>query len=312
MMTATGVSSATSLSSATTNRRISKISAKSRPTHPCGSKPIEALSSVATAAVKNGSKSASFGRRGMLSVTTIPFFLNLHESLGGFHADAADCTKRERVRERKRERECGSGDKWKLLRKRRPTVILLFSPPPRRFFEPRYSSILFYSPLFSPPPLFIFFYSPSNTERSSHGSSEKREVGSEGCSPDAPRSFRDYFLVKEEVKKVLSKGKAAGVLRLVFHDAGTFEIEDNAAAAATTGDDEATTTMLLLRRGDDHEDDLLRLCESQIDSKGSRTRVRVVSCRVNTGGMNGSIVYELDRPENTGLQKSLKASSLLS
>lgn len=34
--------------------------------------------------------------------------------------------------------------------------------------------------------------------------------------------------MKEEVKKVLSKGKAAGVLRLVFHDAGTFEIEDNA------------------------------------------------------------------------------------
>lgn len=31
-----------------------------------------------------------------------------------------------------------------------------------------------------------------------------------------------------------------------------------------------------------------------------------------SGGMNGSIVYELDRPENTGLQKSLKASSLLS
>ncbi|XP_058222068.1 putative L-ascorbate peroxidase 6 isoform X2 [Rhododendron vialii] len=153
MMTATGVSSAASLSSAATNRRISKIRAKFRPTHPCGSKTIEALSSVATAAVEN--ESASFGRRGMLSVTTIPFFLNLHESLAGFHADAA---------------------------------------------EP----------------------------------------------------FRDYFLVKEEVKKVLSKGKAAGVLRLVFHDAGTFEIEDNA------------------------------------------------------GGMNGSIVYELDRPENTGLQKSLK------
>lgn len=27
--------------------------------------------------------------------------------------------------------------------------------------------------------------------------------------------------------------------------------------------------------------------------------------------MNGSIVYELDRPENTGLKKSLKASSPL-
>ncbi|CAI0415119.1 unnamed protein product [Linum tenue] len=33
-----------------------------------------------------------------------------------------------------------------------------------------------------------------------------------------------YLSVKEEVRKVVSKGKAAGVLRLAFHDAGTFEI----------------------------------------------------------------------------------------
>ncbi|KAA8525467.1 hypothetical protein F0562_007322 [Nyssa sinensis] len=62
----------------------------------------------------------------------------------------------------------------------------------------------------------------------------------------------EYFLIKEEVKKVLSKGKAAGVLRLVFHDAGTFDMAEN------------------------------------------------------SGGMNGSIIYELDRPENKGLKKSLK------
>ncbi|KAF9681237.1 hypothetical protein SADUNF_Sadunf06G0204600 [Salix dunnii] len=64
-----------------------------------------------------------------------------------------------------------------------------------------------------------------------------------------------YMLIKEEVRKVVSKGKAAGVLRLVFHDAGTFEIDGN------------------------------------------------------SGGMNGSIVYELERPENSGLKKSLKALS---
>ncbi|KAK9742221.1 hypothetical protein RND81_03G156900 [Saponaria officinalis] len=58
--------------------------------------------------------------------------------------------------------------------------------------------------------------------------------------------------IRDEVRKVLSKGKAAGVLRLVFHDAGTFESNDN------------------------------------------------------TGGMNGSISYELERPENNGLKKSLK------
>ncbi|KAH0740756.1 hypothetical protein KY290_033799 [Solanum tuberosum] len=62
----------------------------------------------------------------------------------------------------------------------------------------------------------------------------------------------ESFRLREEIRKVLSKGKAAGVLRLVFHDAGTFEIDEK------------------------------------------------------TGGMNGSIVYELDRPENKGLKKSLK------
>ncbi|KAI4337316.1 hypothetical protein L6164_015749 [Bauhinia variegata] len=63
---------------------------------------------------------------------------------------------------------------------------------------------------------------------------------------------KDHLLIKEEVRKVLSKGKAAGVLRLVFHDAGTFEMSDN------------------------------------------------------TGGMNGSIVFELERQENAGLNKSIK------
>ncbi|MED6139423.1 putative L-ascorbate peroxidase 6 [Stylosanthes scabra] len=68
----------------------------------------------------------------------------------------------------------------------------------------------------------------------------------------AQSSTKEYLLIKEEVRKVLSKGKAAGVLRLVFHDAGTFDLDDK------------------------------------------------------TGGMNGSIVYELERPENSGLKKSIK------
>lgn len=62
----------------------------------------------------------------------------------------------------------------------------------------------------------------------------------------------EYLLIKDEMKKVLTKVKAAGVLRLVFHDAGTFDSSEN------------------------------------------------------SGGMNGSIVYELDRPENKGLKKFLK------
>ncbi|GMJ15861.1 ascorbate peroxidase 6 [Hibiscus trionum] len=62
----------------------------------------------------------------------------------------------------------------------------------------------------------------------------------------------EYLRIKEELSKVLTKGKAAGVLRLVFHDAGTFEMNES------------------------------------------------------LGGMNGSIVYELERPENAGLKKSVK------
>ncbi|GJY38241.1 putative L-ascorbate peroxidase 6 [Tanacetum coccineum] len=63
---------------------------------------------------------------------------------------------------------------------------------------------------------------------------------------------RDLVLLQKEIRKVFSKGKAAGVLRLVFHDAGTYDMDDD------------------------------------------------------SGGMNGSIAYELDRPENKGLKKSLK------
>lgn len=36
-----------------------------------------------------------------------------------------------------------------------------------------------------------------------------------------------YMLIKGELRKVVSKGKAAGVLRLAFHDAGTFEMGEN-------------------------------------------------------------------------------------
>ncbi|KAJ0971229.1 hypothetical protein J5N97_019188 [Dioscorea zingiberensis] len=62
----------------------------------------------------------------------------------------------------------------------------------------------------------------------------------------------DLLVIQSAVRKVLSKSKAAGILRLAFHDAGTFDLYDN------------------------------------------------------SGGMNGSIVYELDRPENAGLSKSVK------
>ncbi|KAL7159063.1 hypothetical protein ABFS83_01G004200 [Erythranthe nasuta] len=71
-------------------------------------------------------------------------------------------------------------------------------------------------------------------------------------SPSFASATDENALLQEEIGKVLSKGRAAGLLRLVFHDAGTFDDADK------------------------------------------------------TGGMNGSIIYELDRPENRGLEKSLK------
>ncbi|KAL5231780.1 hypothetical protein ABZP36_030556 [Zizania latifolia] len=62
----------------------------------------------------------------------------------------------------------------------------------------------------------------------------------------------DGSVIQNGVRNVLSKVKAAGMVRLVFHDAGTFDIADK------------------------------------------------------SGGMNGSIIYEVDRPENAGLNKSIK------
>lgn len=47
------------------------------------------------------------------------------------------------------------------------------------------------------------------------------------CSQLSLLEFRMYPLMKDEIRKVVTKGKAAGVLRLVFHDAGTFELDDN-------------------------------------------------------------------------------------
>ncbi|XP_057477381.1 putative L-ascorbate peroxidase 6 [Actinidia eriantha] len=141
--------SAASFKNAATIRRTFKFPAESRATLACRRKIFTAF---ASATIGDDSNCASNGRRGIITVATIPIFLKLHECLEGYRANAAE----------------------------------------------------------------------------------------------------DSFLLKEELRKLLSKGKAAGVLRLVFHDAGTFEMDENA------------------------------------------------------GGMNGSIVYELDRPENKGLKKPLK------
>ncbi|KAJ4839325.1 putative L-ascorbate peroxidase 6 [Turnera subulata] len=74
----------------------------------------------------------------------------------------------------------------------------------------------------------------------------------EYCAKAAESDASTYVVIKDELGKVVTKAKAAGVLRLVFHDAGTYEKDEN------------------------------------------------------SGGMNGSIVYELERPENTGLKKPVK------
>nr|XP_023922853.1 putative L-ascorbate peroxidase 6 isoform X2 [Quercus suber] len=80
----------------------------------------------------------------------------------------------------------------------------------------------------------------------------KHEASAVKAAGLATTTSENYLLIKEEVRKVLSKAKAAGVLRLVFHDAGTFDMDEN------------------------------------------------------SGGTNGSIVYELERPENAGLKKPMK------
>ncbi|KAL2622123.1 hypothetical protein R1flu_002328 [Riccia fluitans] len=71
----------------------------------------------------------------------------------------------------------------------------------------------------------------------------------------AENESRQLEKIREAVRKVVTKAKAAGVLRLVFHDAGTFNLA------------------------------------------------------TSKGGMNGSVVLELDRPENQGLNRSVKVLS---
>ncbi|GKD29170.1 G-type lectin S-receptor-like serine/threonine-protein kinase SD2-5 [Tanacetum coccineum] len=44
----------------------------------------------------------------------------------------------------------------------------------------------------------------------------------------------DLVLLQKEIRKVFSKGKAAGVLRLVFHDAGTYDMDDDSVSMADT------------------------------------------------------------------------------
>lgn len=90
----------------------------------------------------------------------------------------------------------------------------------------------------------------------------------------------DYLLMKEEVTKVVSKGKAASVLRLAFHDAGTFEMDDNSGK---------------------FQHIMIGLPQFPI---------KFIILVISAGGMNGSIVYELERPENAGLKKPLKACSV--
>lgn len=64
-------------------------------------------------------------------------------------------------------------------------------------------------------------------------------------------------IIHLELRKVLKKSKAAGILRLSFHDAGTFSVAKH------------------------------------------------------TGGMNGSIVHELGRPENSGLDRTIKVLDMV-
>ena len=53
---------------------------------------------------------------------------------------------------------------------------------------------------------------------------------SAGCARDEAMKVQ---LIQYELKKVLSKGKSAGVLRLAFHDAGTFDSSDNSGTSCT-------------------------------------------------------------------------------
>ncbi|GFP87809.1 putative l-ascorbate peroxidase 6 [Phtheirospermum japonicum] len=53
--------------------------------------------------------------------------------------------------------------------------------------------------------------------------------------PSLASSTDEVSLLQDEIRKILSKGKAAGLLRLVFHDAGTFDQGDKTDLIAVAG-----------------------------------------------------------------------------
>lgn len=46
------------------------------------------------------------------------------------------------------------------------------------------------------------------------------------CLPFVRLDLSETSLIIDEIRKVMTKIKAAGFLRLVFHDAGTFSLDD--------------------------------------------------------------------------------------
>lgn len=51
-------------------------------------------------------------------------------------------------------------------------------------------------------------------------------------------------LIQYELKKVLTKGKSAGVLRLAFHDAGTFDSSDSSGKACCIFENSTSSFMV--------------------------------------------------------------------
>jgi len=117
-------------------------------------------------------------------------------------------------------------------------------------------------------------------------------------------------IVRSGVRNYLSKTKAAGVLRMAFHDAGTFDIDDNSGINLIF----RCWNYLLNHISVVYQWYILFLIAQKLSiiflphlkDAINACSISILSAQSFAGGMNGSIVYELDRPENAGLTKPLK------
>ena len=102
------------------------------------------------------------------------------------------------------------------------------------------------------------------------------------------------------------------MVRLVFHDAGTFDVNDSSGVyfELKAFSDFVCIFEIFVHLAQNVVLSNLLLCTKFKLHFSFYVLELQTFCTVLVGGMNGSIIYELERAENAGLKGPLKVSSL--